>query len=83
VTDRDPLPDGVKAEVAFVGGPGAGRLRGFLIGSRRPAEGLAVEHPAVHIGGTDFMAVHPAFGKQAIEEHLLPSARAALDKLAW
>jgi hypothetical protein len=41
---------------------------------------------AVHIGGPDFMAVHPAFGNQpieAIEEHLLPSAKAALDELVW
>jgi NAD(P)H-dependent FMN reductase len=41
---------------------------------------------AVHIGGGDFMAVHPAFGNQpieAIEFHLLSSANAALDELAW
>ena len=41
---------------------------------------------AVHIGGADFMAVHPAFGAQpieAIEDHLLPSASAALDELVW
>ncbi|MGI4879737.1 MAG: NADPH-dependent FMN reductase [Janthinobacterium lividum] len=41
---------------------------------------------AVHIGGPDFMAVHPAFGNQpieAIEDHLLPSAKAALDELVW
>lgn len=41
---------------------------------------------AVHIGGGDFMAVHPAFGNQpieTIEAHLLPSASAALDELAW
>jgi NAD(P)H-dependent FMN reductase len=41
---------------------------------------------AVHIGGPDFMAVHPAFGNQpieAIESHLLTSANAALDELAW
>jgi NAD(P)H-dependent FMN reductase len=41
---------------------------------------------AVHIGGGDFMAVHPAFGNQpieTIEEHLLPSATAALDELVW
>jgi NAD(P)H-dependent FMN reductase len=41
---------------------------------------------AVHIGGPDFMAVHPAFGAQpieAIEDHLLPSAKSALDELVW
>lgn len=41
---------------------------------------------AVHIGGGDFFAVHPAFGKKPIEEieaNLLPSARAALDELVW
>ena len=41
---------------------------------------------AVHIGGGDFVAVHPAFGKKPIEEieaHLLPSAKAALDELVW
>jgi NAD(P)H-dependent FMN reductase len=41
---------------------------------------------AVHIGGADFMAVHPMFGKKPIEDieaNLLPSAKAALDDLAW
>jgi NAD(P)H-dependent FMN reductase len=43
-------------------------------------------HAAVHIGGTDFMAVHPFFGNkpiEAIEEHLLPAAAMALDELMW
>jgi NAD(P)H-dependent FMN reductase len=43
-------------------------------------------HAAVHIGGSDFMAVHPAFGKKSIEEieaNLLPSAQTALDELVW
>ena len=43
-------------------------------------------HAAVHIGGGDFMAVHPAFGKRPIEEieaSLLPSAKTALDELVW
>jgi NAD(P)H-dependent FMN reductase len=43
-------------------------------------------HAAVHIGGGDFMAVHPLFGKKPIEEieaHLLPNARVALDELVW
>jgi NAD(P)H-dependent FMN reductase len=41
---------------------------------------------AVHIGGGDFMAVHPMFGNQpieTIEANLLPSAKAALDELVW
>ena len=43
-------------------------------------------HAAVHIGGGDFMAVHPMFGKkpiEAIEANLLPSAETALDELVW
>jgi NAD(P)H-dependent FMN reductase len=41
---------------------------------------------AVHIGGSDFMAVFPMFGNKPIEEieaALLPSANAALDDLNW
>jgi hypothetical protein len=40
----------------------------------------------VHIGGSDFMAVHPMFGKKPIAEieaNLLPSAKTALDELLW
>jgi NAD(P)H-dependent FMN reductase len=43
-------------------------------------------HAAVHIGGADFMAVHPMFGKKPIEEieaNLLVSAKTALDELVW
>jgi hypothetical protein len=43
-------------------------------------------HAAVHIGGSDFMAIHPMFGKKPIEEieaTLLPSAKTALDELMW
>ncbi len=43
-------------------------------------------HAAVHIGGGDFMAVHPMFGKKPIEEieaNLLPAATTALDELVW
>jgi NAD(P)H-dependent FMN reductase len=43
-------------------------------------------HAAVHIGGSDFMAIHPMFGKKPIEEiesNLLPSASKALDELVW
>ena len=43
-------------------------------------------HAAVHIGGGDFMAVHPVFGKKPIEEieaSLLGPSKAALDELVW
>ena len=43
-------------------------------------------HAAVHIGGSDFMAVHPMFGKKPIEEieqNLLTPAKTALDELVW
>jgi NAD(P)H-dependent FMN reductase len=41
---------------------------------------------AVHIGGSDFMAVFPAFGNKPIEDieaGLLSGAKAALDDLVW
>lgn len=41
---------------------------------------------AVHIAGSDFMAVHPMGGGKPIEEieaRLLPAARTALDELVW
>lgn len=41
---------------------------------------------AVHIGGSDFMAVFPMFGNKPIEDieaGLLPGAKAALDDLVW
>lgn len=43
-------------------------------------------HAAVHIGGGDFMAIHPMIGKKPIEEieaNLLPAAKTALDELVW
>jgi NAD(P)H-dependent FMN reductase len=67
------------------GGAGAARAIEHL-------RSIAVElqmvstHAAVHIGGGDFMAVHPMFGKKPIEEiepNLLPSAKTALDGLVW
>jgi len=54
--------------------------------------GIAVElhmvstRSAVHIGGGDFMAIHPNFGNQPIEmieANLLRAATAALDELVW
>lgn len=41
---------------------------------------------AVHIGGADFMAVHPMGGSRPmtdIEANLLPAASASLDDLVW
>lgn len=41
---------------------------------------------AIHIGGSDFMHIHPAFGGKPIEEieaHLLASTGTALDELCW
>ena len=43
-------------------------------------------HQAVHIGGGDFMAVHPIGGNKAIEDieaNLLPSTKIAFDELVW
>lgn len=42
---------------------------------------------SVHILGTDFVAVHPGYKQnrpiEEIEQHILPSAKAALDDLVW
>lgn len=41
---------------------------------------------AVHLGGADFMAVHPMGGSRPmadIEAHLAPAAKASLDDLVW
>jgi NAD(P)H-dependent FMN reductase len=43
-------------------------------------------HAAVHIGGGDFMAIHPLFGKKPIEDieaNLLTPSKTALDELVW
>lgn len=65
------------------------------VGAARAIEqlrGIGVElqmvstHGAVHIGGGDFMAISPMGGNKPIEEieaNLLPSAKTALDELAW
>lgn len=40
----------------------------------------------VHIGGSEFAKIHPMMGNQpisAVEEAILPSAKAMLDELAW
>jgi NAD(P)H-dependent FMN reductase len=67
------------------GGTGAARAIEHL-------RSIAVElqmvstHAAVHVGGGDFMAIHPMFGKKSIAEievNLLPFAKTALDELLW
>jgi NAD(P)H-dependent FMN reductase len=48
--------------------------------------GMVSTHAAVHIGGSDFFAIFPAFGNKPIadiEANLLPSAKTALDELVW
>lgn len=47
---------------------------------------MAPVRSGVHIGGSDFYAVHTAFGNQpmsAIEGAILPSAKDMLDQLTW
>jgi NAD(P)H-dependent FMN reductase len=67
------------------GGTGAARAIEHL-------RSIAVElqmvstHAAVHIGGGDFLAVHPMFGKKPLEDieaNLLPTTKTALDELLW
>jgi NAD(P)H-dependent FMN reductase len=67
------------------GGTGAVRAIEHLRGIGVELQ-MVSTHAAVHIGGGDFMAVHPMFGKQpieAIEANLLVSAKTALDELVW
>jgi NAD(P)H-dependent FMN reductase len=43
-------------------------------------------HASVHIGGGDFIAVHPRFGNKPIEEieaNLLASTKTSFDELIW
>jgi len=67
------------------GGLGAGRAVEHLrmIGVELQ---MVSTHAAVHIGGGDFMTVHPLGAGKPIEEieaNLLPSANTALDELVW
>jgi len=67
------------------GGTGATRAVEHLRGIGVELQMVSTKS-AVHIGGGDFVAIHPYFGKQpieTIEANLLPSANAALDELAW
>ena len=67
------------------GGAGGARalehLRGICVELQ-----MVSTRSAVHIGGSDFMAVFPMGGNKPIEEiekGLLPAATAALDELVW
>jgi NAD(P)H-dependent FMN reductase len=67
------------------GGTGATRAVEHLRGIGVELQMVSTKS-AVHIGGGDFMAIHPYFGNQpieSIEASLIPSATAALDELAW
>jgi NAD(P)H-dependent FMN reductase len=67
------------------GGTGAARAVEHLRGIGIELQ-MASTKSAVHIGGGDFMAIHPFFGKQpieTIEANLIASAKAALDELVW
>lgn len=47
---------------------------------------MVATRDAVHIGGGDFMTVHPLGANKPIEEvegHLLPSTKGSLDQLLW
>ena len=67
------------------GGTGAARAVEHLRGIGVELQMVSTK-AGVHIGGRDFMAVHPMFGNKPIEEiedSLLPSSQAALDELVW
>jgi NAD(P)H-dependent FMN reductase len=67
------------------GGVGAARAIEHLRGIGVELQMVSTRN-AVHIGGSDFMAVFPMGGNKALEEieaGLLPAATAALDDLAW
>ena len=67
------------------GGSGAARAVEHLRGIGVELQ-IVSTRSAVHIGGGDFMTIHPRFGNKLISEieaNLLPSATAALDELVW
>jgi NAD(P)H-dependent FMN reductase len=67
------------------GGAGAARAIEHLRGIGIELQ-MVSTRSAVHIGGSDFMAIHPYFGKQpieTIEASLIVAAKAALDELVW
>lgn len=67
------------------GGTGASRAIEHLRGVAIELQMVSTKS-AVHIGGGDFVAIHPQMGNQPIETveaNLIPSATAALDELVW
>jgi len=67
------------------GGTGAARAIEHLRGIGVELQMVSTKS-AVHIGGGDFIAIHPFFGNQpieTIEANLLQSSGAALDELSW
>jgi NAD(P)H-dependent FMN reductase len=67
------------------GGTGAARAVEHLRGIGIELQMVSTKS-AVHIGGGDFVAIHPYLGKQpieTIEANLIPSVTAALDELVW
>ncbi|ALN72248.1 NADPH-dependent FMN reductase [Aureimonas sp. AU20] len=67
------------------GGVGAARAVEHLRGIGIELQ-MVSTHAAVHIGGGDFMTIHPMGGNQpmeAIESHIQASAKTALDELLW
>jgi NAD(P)H-dependent FMN reductase len=67
------------------GGTGASRAVEHLRGIGVELQ-MVSTHAAVHIGGSDFMAIYPMFGNkpiETIEANLLTPAKTALDELVW
>jgi NAD(P)H-dependent FMN reductase len=67
------------------GGTGASRAIEHLRGIGVELQ-MVSTHAAVHIGGGDFMTIHPRGGNKQMEDieaNLLPSAQTALDELVW
>jgi NAD(P)H-dependent FMN reductase len=67
------------------GGSGAARAIEHLRGIGVELQ-MVSTHAAVHIGGSDFMTIHPRGGNKQIEDieaNLLPSAQTSLDELVW
>ena len=67
------------------GGTGATRAVEHLRGIGVELQ-MVSTRAAVHIGGVDFMTIHPAFGNKPIAEieaNLLPTAKIVFDELVW
>jgi NAD(P)H-dependent FMN reductase len=74
--------------IGFVGYGGLGAARAIEHARTIATELQMVStRTAVHIGGADFMKVHPGMGGKepmsAIEANIMPAAKDMLDQLAW